>query len=98
LDHFGDDQFSANDHSVTATDLYAICHQRHLNISLSWNVPQFAWMLLFPQLTFEKYAEFVFHDLVPRSRIVGRLRVIDQSMYPRPFLGAEIQDRSVISL
>ena len=62
-----------------------------------WRVPQFAGMRLFPQLVLEKYVERVFDVLVPRNRIVGGSKIIDQVVQPHLFLRAKIKYWSIIS-
>jgi hypothetical protein len=58
-------------------------------------IPHFAGMRFFPELVAEKHRKRVFHILVPRNGIVGRLRIGDQIVYPRPFLRAEIKRRAM---
>ena len=54
-------------------------------------------MLFFPYLVAKKQGESVFDILVPRGGIVGRSRIVDQIVYSRPFLRAEIEDRVFVS-
>jgi len=54
-------------------------------------------MRLFPQLVLEKYVERIFDVLIPRNRIVGGSKIIDQVVQPHLFLRAEIKYWSIIS-
>jgi hypothetical protein len=54
-------------------------------------------MRLFPQLVLEKYVERFFDVLVPRYRIVGGSKIIDQVVQPHLFLRAEVKYWSIIS-